>query len=141
MAADPDDGPKVALAALDSLAGLDEERSRLYFDLVYSSLGGAARKALEEHMASGYEYQSDFAKKYVAQGRAEGRAEGKAEGEAEGEAEGRSQRLVACPRGPQALTSPTPSASASLACTDLPSLNRWIERAVTAETTDAVFAE
>ena len=31
----------------------------------------------------GYEYQSDFAKKYVAQGRAEGRVEGRVEGEAQ----------------------------------------------------------
>ena len=35
----------------------------------------------------GYEYQSDFARRYVAQGRAEGRAEGKAEGKAEGRVE------------------------------------------------------
>ncbi len=33
---------------------------------------------------SGYEYQSDFAKKYVGQGPAEGLAEGMAEGEAKG---------------------------------------------------------
>jgi len=36
----------------------------------------------------GYEYQSDFAKKYVAQGRAEGFAEGFAQGFAEGLVEG-----------------------------------------------------
>jgi hypothetical protein len=36
-------------------------------------------------MASGtYEYQSEFAKRYVSQGRAEGKAEGKAEGIIEG---------------------------------------------------------
>ncbi len=137
---DPDDGPKVALAALDSLAGLDEERSRLYFDLVYSSLGGAARKALEEHMASGYEYQSDFAKKYVAQGRAEGRAEGKAEGEAEGEARGEANALLRV-LAARKLSVSDAQRERILGCTDLPSLNRWIERAVTAETTDAVFAE
>ena len=31
-----------------------------------------------------YEYQSEFARRYVAQGRAEGKAEGKAEGRLEG---------------------------------------------------------
>jgi len=31
----------------------------------------------------GYEYQSDFAKRYVAEGRTEGRTEGRAEGRAE----------------------------------------------------------
>ena len=35
-----------------------------------------------------YEYQSDFAKRYVAQGKAEGRAEGRVEGRLEGQADG-----------------------------------------------------
>jgi hypothetical protein len=39
-------------------------------------LNEAARCALEA-MMKGYEYQSDFAKKYVAQGYAEGRTEGR----------------------------------------------------------------
>jgi hypothetical protein len=38
--------------------------------LVLSCLNEAARRALEA-MMKGYEYQSDFAKKYVAQGRTE----------------------------------------------------------------------
>lgn len=36
--------------------------SRLYYDLVYNSLNGVARRALEA-MMKGYEYQTDFAKK------------------------------------------------------------------------------
>jgi predicted transposase YdaD len=36
-----------------------------------------------------YQYQSEFAKRYVAQGKAEGKAEGEAKGKAEGRAEGR----------------------------------------------------
>jgi hypothetical protein len=130
--AHPADGPKIALAALTSLAGLDEERSRLYFDLVYSSLGGAARRHQEEQMASGYEYQSDFAKKYVAQGRAEGEAKGEAEGEANA-----LLHVLAARR----LTVSDAQRARILACTDLDTLTRWIERAVTAETTDAVFSE
>ncbi|WP_437827408.1 DUF4351 domain-containing protein [Sorangium sp. So ce1153] len=43
----------------------------MYGDLVLNSLNEAARRALEAIM-KGYEYQSDFAKKYVAQGRQEG---------------------------------------------------------------------
>ncbi|HWK75922.1 MAG TPA: DUF4351 domain-containing protein [Povalibacter sp.] len=57
---------------------LDEERSRLYFDLILNSLSEAARRALRNMDPAKYEYQSDFARKYVAQGRAEGRAEGRA---------------------------------------------------------------
>ncbi len=44
-------------------------------------------------MIKGYEYQSDFAKKYVAEGRERGREEGRVEGHIEGLAEGRSQGL------------------------------------------------
>ncbi|WP_437730837.1 DUF4351 domain-containing protein [Sorangium sp. So ce1335] len=40
-----------------------------------NALDDSARRALEA-MMKGYEYQSDFAKKYVAQGRREGRREG-----------------------------------------------------------------
>jgi hypothetical protein len=47
----------------------------------------------------GYEYQSDFARKYVAQGVAEGKAEGKAEGEAE-----EARRLVLRLARPRRLT-------------------------------------
>jgi hypothetical protein len=48
----------------------ESDRAKLYYDLVYNSLNDAARRALEA-MMKGYEYQSDFAKKYVAQGRTE----------------------------------------------------------------------
>jgi hypothetical protein len=44
-------------------------------DLVLHSLNESARRALEA-MMKGYEYESDFAKKYVAQGRDLGHKEG-----------------------------------------------------------------
>ena len=61
-------GAAIAAAVLPAVAGLDDERARFYGDLVLNSLNEAARRALEA-MMKGYEYQSDFAKKYVAQGR------------------------------------------------------------------------
>jgi hypothetical protein len=69
---------QIALAAQFASLGLDEDRSRLYFDLVLASLSEAARRELQTMDPVKYEYQSDFAKRYVAQGRAEGRAEGRA---------------------------------------------------------------
>ena len=63
-------GATIAAAVLPAIQGLDDDRVRLYYDLVYNSLNEAARRALEA-MMKGYQYQSDFAKKYVAQGRAE----------------------------------------------------------------------
>lgn len=66
---------QIALAAQMASLGLDEDRSNLYFDLVLSSLSEAARRALQTMNPAKYEYQSEFAKRYVAQGRAEGRAD------------------------------------------------------------------
>jgi hypothetical protein len=51
--------------------GLDAERSTLYCDLVLHSLPEAARRALQAMDASKYEYQSEFARRYLAQGRVE----------------------------------------------------------------------
>jgi flagellar biosynthesis/type III secretory pathway protein FliH len=75
-------------AALAAASQLDDERARLYADLVMQSVHEGARAILEALMANGsYEYQSDFARRYVAQGKAEGRAEGEADGQARGRAQ------------------------------------------------------
>jgi hypothetical protein len=60
-------GAAIAAAVLPAVGCLDDERARFYGDLVLNSLNEAARRALEA-MMKGYDYQSDFAKKYVAQG-------------------------------------------------------------------------
>ncbi|MCZ7687696.1 MAG: DUF4351 domain-containing protein [Sandaracinaceae bacterium] len=50
---------------------------------MWLALGDAARAALEALMRSGgYEYQSEFARRYFDEGKAEGRAEGEAAGRA-----------------------------------------------------------
>jgi hypothetical protein len=63
-------GAAIAAAVLPAVAGLGNDRARFYGDLVLNSLNEAARRALEA-MMKGYEFQSDFAKKYVALGRAQ----------------------------------------------------------------------
>ncbi len=77
---DTEQGATIAGALLPALQGLDDDRARFYYDLMYNALNEAARRALEAMMKS-YDYQSDFAKKYVAQGRTEGRTEGRKDGE------------------------------------------------------------
>jgi hypothetical protein len=62
---------RVASAAILASAGIDAERSRLYLDLIMISLSENARGALQNMNSLGFEYMSDFARKYVAQGRAE----------------------------------------------------------------------
>jgi hypothetical protein len=65
---------RIAIAAQMASAGLDADRSKLYFDLIINSLSEAARRALSTMDVQTYEYQSDFARQYVAQGEARGRA-------------------------------------------------------------------
>ena len=73
---------RIAFAAELASRGLDPDRSILYFDLIMASLSEAARRELRTMDPAKYEYQSDFAKRYVAQGKAEGRLEGQAVGKA-----------------------------------------------------------
>ena len=85
--ADTEKALRIAVVAMAASEGLDAERSTLYFDLVAAALGEAARKALQSMDPAKYEYQSEFARRYVAQGRAEGEARGEARGEVKGRAE------------------------------------------------------
>jgi hypothetical protein len=137
---DPARAAEVAITAIGAVARLDEDPGTLYYDLVINALGPAAKAALEELMNSGhYEYQSDFARKYVAQGRAEGKAEGeakgKAEGEAKGEAKGKAEAVLAV-LGARNIDVPAATRERLLACTDLATLDRWLVVAVTASSVD-----
>ncbi|WP_437959436.1 hypothetical protein WME76_07145 [Sorangium sp. So ce119] len=58
----------IGVAFLAAAAGLDEERRAMYGLLVLSSLNAAARRTLEAMMKAGYEFQSEFARSYVAKG-------------------------------------------------------------------------
>ena len=88
-------GERVARATLEAIAqkmnepheAVDEDQWMFYYDLVLKSVNEIIRKELEQ-MLAGYEYQSDFARKYYFQGIARGEARGEAKGEARGKAEG-----------------------------------------------------
>jgi hypothetical protein len=101
--ADPERAARIATAAHAASLDLDFELSRLYFDLVSNSLSEAARRALKSMDISKYEYQSEFAKRYVAQGLQQGIQEGLQQGVTQGEASGRVaivSRLLALRFGP-----------------------------------------
>ena len=66
---------EIALVAQKASDLLDSDRSKIYCDLIMSSLCEAARLALNQMDARTYEYQSDFARHYIAEGRAAGRVE------------------------------------------------------------------
>jgi hypothetical protein len=74
----------VAEAAIAAVARLPEDRARLYWDVVMAALPDQLRRILLEAHVKNYEYQTDFARKFVAQGRQEGRQEGRREGRDDG---------------------------------------------------------
>ena len=120
-------GATIAAAVLPAVRGLDEDRARFYYDLLYNSGNEAARRALAARM-TGYEYQSDFAKKYVAQGRAEGRAEEAA----------RALLTVLRARG---IAVPDAVRERILDQKDPERLERWLEKAAVAASAAAVLDE
>jgi hypothetical protein len=128
-------GATIAATVLPAIRGLDDERARLYYDLVYNSLNEAARRSMEA-MMKGYEYQSDFAKKYVAQGRTEGHTEGRTEGRTEEAA--RALLTVLRVRG---IAVPDAVRERILAQKDPERLERWLEKAAVAASVAAVIDE
>jgi hypothetical protein len=126
-------GATIAAAVLPAIHELDDDRVRLYYDLVYNSLNDAARRALETTM-KGYEYQSDFAKKYVAQGRTEGLTEGLAKGRAEEAA--RALLTVLRARG---IMVPEAARERILSQKDPERLELWLEKAAVAASVAAVL--
>jgi len=90
--------------------------------LVLASLSEAARQELKTMDAAKYEYQSDFAKRYFAQGRLEGRLEGRAE---------MLLRLLARRYGPL-----PPEAGTRIAVASIEELDAIGERLLTAKSLD-----
>jgi hypothetical protein len=123
------------LAAVAKLASLDDERGMLYFDLIRAALSVEARKVIEAMIPQGYKFQSDFARKYFAEGKAEGEARGEARGESRGEAKALIAVLDA--RG---LSANEAQRERILACSELAQLERWIRRAVTIADVAELFA-
>lgn len=123
----------IARAAFAAVRGLDEERAALYNDIALTSLRTAARIIFEDLMANGtYPYKSDFAKRYVAQGRVEGRTEG--------QAEGRALAILAVLSARGVAVSPAVQERV-LACTDVALLDAWIARAANATEAGEVVGE
>jgi hypothetical protein len=126
------DALQLAQVALDAFATLEEERAMLYCDYVVGGLGPSARRQLEEQMQIGqWRWRSEFARRYVNQGRKEGHAEGRAQGEAD------AVLRVLRARGLQV----TAEQEARIrACTELPTLEAWLDRAVAVSSVDELLA-
>jgi hypothetical protein len=133
-------GADAAFAALAAAAGLDDRRRGMYADLVWGALNEATRQAIEARMAqSEYQYQSEFARTYFAQGEAAGEVKGRAAGEAAGEARGEAKAILAVLEA-RGLRVTAAQRERVLACSDLEQLEGWVRRAVTVKTTAELFA-
>jgi Domain of unknown function (DUF4351) len=71
---DTEKAVRIAFAALSAVRDLDDDQLKMYVDLIAKSNSEVARRAMQAMDPRKYEYQSEFARRYVAQGRAEGRA-------------------------------------------------------------------
>ena len=107
----------------------------------------AARRALEKLMASGnYDFQSDFARKYLARGRQEGRQEGREEGREEGLAKGREEgevagqaRALLAVLESRGLRISKMARTRILACTDIAQFDAWVRKAASVASVDELF--
>ena len=131
---DTEQGAAIATAVLPAILKLDDARAKLYHDLVYHFLNEAARREIAT--MKGYEYQSDFAKKYVAEGRAEGLTEGLTQGRSQEAA--RNLLSVLRVRG---IAVPDAARERILAETEPERLERWLEKAVVAASVNEVLDE
>jgi hypothetical protein len=113
------DHEKIMHALLTALASVDPERAALYNDIVFAALPSAARRSLEELMASRtYEYQSEFVRKFIFQGRAEGQAQEEA-------------RAIVEVLDARGFDVPDDVRARIAECSDLDRLRLWLRRAVT----------
>lgn len=113
----------VARAAAKGIEGFDRERWVLYFGLIESSLSDAARKAFQM-LPEGQQFFSESQRQSFEQGSAKGQANAILRVLA--------RRNVAVSDEQRARIT---------ACTDVKTLDLWLDRAVTAASTDELFKD
>ena len=134
-----DTDPRTLKAAVEALDSTSENNRAFYYDFILVGLNEAARKDLEGLMSvATYEWQSDFARKYVGMGREEGREKGRKEGREEGRLGAATQHVITIleTRG---LTVSDEVRARITDCTDLETLEKWLRRAVTVERPEDLF--
>jgi predicted transposase YdaD len=115
---------------------LISEAERLQLTIIIMRLASdAARQSLEAMMHTS-EYEKTFVEELRDQGKAEGHVEGKAEGLVEGEARSVLRILDA-----RRLAPSEEQRQRVISCTDAAQLDLWLDRAITADTADEVFAD
>ncbi|NUN13565.1 MAG: hypothetical protein HUU55_08010 [Myxococcales bacterium] len=85
-----------------------------------------------------YQFQSEFAREYIAIGKEEGKSIGMAEGKSIGMAEGKSRAILSVCRS-RGLLLTQEQQTQLLSCQNHTLLDTWLERSVTAPTSAEIF--
>jgi hypothetical protein len=120
----------IARAAVNAVLSLPEEQRLLYSLLIEKALSEAARKALDMEPQIEKFFTEAHRRSYD-QGEAKGKTEGKAEGKAEALVMILKQRGLAMSEEQQHQL---------VTCTDLPTLDRWLDRALSVTSLDELLA-
>jgi flagellar biosynthesis/type III secretory pathway protein FliH len=124
----------IGRAAINAVLSLPEEQRMLYSLLIEKALSDTARKALEmePHIEK---FFSEAHRRSYADGKAKGEAEGEAKGKAEGEA--KALLLILRRRG---LAMTDDQQRRIVTCTDLATVDRWLEGAFSVASVDELLA-
>ncbi len=139
-------GPPILQAAAQATLELEGTRSVIYFELLWQAAGEALRRHLEEQMRVGkFEFQNEYLGRLYQKcleaeqrGREEGRREGQLEGKLEGKIEGQIEGILRILKARHIPVTDEQRARIR-SCTDLPTLDQWLERAVSLDSTEELF--
>jgi flagellar biosynthesis/type III secretory pathway protein FliH len=118
---------------LVAIAELAEDQRLLYWAIVESALGEAARKAFEM-LPQNQRFMSETQRRSFAEGEARGEVKGMARGEAKGMAEAVLRILAR-----RAIAVSDVERRRILECGELETLGRWLDRALTIASIDQLF--
>jgi len=125
---------------------LPADQRLLYSALIEQALSEAARKAMEMDSQVEKFFSEEHRRSFdrgkaegEAKGKAEGEAKGKAEGEAKGKAEGEAKALLMFLRR-RGLAVTDDQQQQIVGCADLPTLDRWLERAFSVTSVEELLA-
>lgn len=93
-----------------------------------------------ERRNGGYQYQSEFARKYYGEGERKGRLEGEREGERKGRREERATSVLTFLEA-RGLAIPPAARERILGCQDLDELTRWVRRSAVVTDVNELFEE
>jgi hypothetical protein len=127
----------IGRAAIHAVLALPEEQRLLYSLLIEQALSEAARKALEMEPQI-EKFFSEAHRRSFAEGEAKGEAKGEARGEARGEAKGEAKALLLILRR-RGIAMTDDQQHRIVTCTDLATVDRWLERAFSVASVDELF--